>query len=40
LPDRPPRRDDVLVFYSDDIAVPPLPYPSTIKDMKALQHNA
>src|SRR5438477_11196354 len=20
LPDRPPRRDDVLVFYSDDIA--------------------
>jgi hypothetical protein len=40
LPDRPPRRDDVLVFYSDDIAMPPLPFPSTIKDMKALQHNA
>jgi hypothetical protein len=38
LPDRPPRREDVLVFYGDDIAVPPLPF--TIKDMKAPQHNA
>jgi hypothetical protein len=38
--DRPTRRDDVLAFYGDDAAVPPLAFSSTIKDMKALLHNA
>ena len=38
--DRPTRREDVLGFYGDAIAVPPLAYSSTIKDMKALLHNA
>ena len=38
--DRPTRRDDVLAFYGDDVAVPPLAFSSTIKDMKALLHNA
>ena len=38
--DRPTRRDDVLAFYGDDAAVPPLAFCSTIKDMKALLHNA
>jgi Domain of unknown function (DUF5659) len=36
--DRPTRRDDVLAFYGDP--VPPLAFSSTIKDMKALLHNA
>jgi Domain of unknown function (DUF5659) len=38
--DRPTRRDDVLAFYGDGAAVPPLAFSSTIKDMKALLHNA
>lgn len=38
--DRPARRDDVLTFYGDSVAVPPLAFSSTIKDMKALLHNA
>jgi len=38
--DRPTRRDDVYAFYGDDTAVPPLAFSSTIKDMKALLHNA
>ena len=38
--DRPTRRDHVLAFYTDAAAVPPLAYSSTIKDMKALLHNA
>jgi hypothetical protein len=38
--DRPTRRDDVLAFYGDDVDVPALAFCSTIKDMKALLHNA
>jgi Domain of unknown function (DUF5659) len=38
--DRPSRRDDVLAFYGDAAVVPPLAFSSTIKDMKALLHNA
>jgi Domain of unknown function (DUF5659) len=38
--DQPKRRDDVLAFYSDGATVPPLAFSSTIKDMKALLHNA
>ena len=38
--DRPTRREDVLAFYGDGAAVPPLAFSSTIKDMKALLHNA
>jgi hypothetical protein len=38
--DRPSRRNDVLAFYGQDAAVPPLAFSSTIKDMKALLHNA
>jgi Domain of unknown function (DUF5659) len=38
--DRPTRRDDVMAFYSYSAAVPPLAFSSTIKDMKALLHNA
>jgi hypothetical protein len=38
--DRPRRRDDVLAFYGDSSAVPPLAFSATIKDMKALLHNA
>ena len=38
--DRPTRRDDVLAFYGDSAAVPPLAFSATIKDMKALLHNA
>jgi hypothetical protein len=34
------RREDVLAFYGDGAAVPPLAFSSTIKDMKALLHNA
>jgi uncharacterized protein DUF5659 len=37
--DRPSRRDDVLSFYGDGTAVPPLAFSATIKDMKALLHN-
>ena len=38
--DRPSRRDDVLSFYGDGAMVPPLAFSTTIKDMKALLHNA
>ena len=38
--DRPHRQADVLSFYGDDTTVPPLAFSSTIKDMKALLHNA
>jgi hypothetical protein len=38
--DRMARRDDVMAFYGDGVAVPPLAFSSTIKDMKALLHNA
>jgi uncharacterized protein DUF5659 len=38
--DRPSRRDDVLAFDGDAAVVPPLAFSSTIKDMKALLHNA
>jgi hypothetical protein len=36
--DRPTRRANVLAFYG--AAVPPLAFSATIKDMKALLHNA
>jgi Domain of unknown function (DUF5659) len=38
--DRRMRRADVMTFYGDGAAVPPLAFSSTIKDMKALLHNA
>ena len=38
--DQPTRRDDVLAFYGDRATVQPLAFSSTIKDMKALLHNA
>jgi len=38
--DRPMRHEDVLAFFRDNAAVPPLAFSSTIKDMKALLHNA
>ena len=38
--DRPTRRKDGMAFYGDGAAVPPLAFSSTIKDMKALLHNA
>ena len=38
--DRPSRREDGLSFYGDGAAVPPLAFATTIKDMKALLHNA
>jgi hypothetical protein len=38
--DRPTRHEDVLTFYRDNGAVPPLAFCSIIKDMKALLHNA
>jgi hypothetical protein len=38
--DRITRRDDVLAFYGDGAMVTPLAFSSTIKDMKALLHNA
>jgi hypothetical protein len=38
--DRPTRRDDVLAFYGHGAMVPPLAFSATIKDMKALLHNA
>jgi hypothetical protein len=38
--DRMTRRDDVLAFYGDGASVTPLAFSSTIKDMKALLHNA
>jgi hypothetical protein len=38
--DRPDREADVLSFFGDRTTVPPLAFSSTIKDMKALLHNA
>ena len=38
--DRPDRRRDVIAFYSNARAVLPLAFASTIKDLKALLHNA
>jgi hypothetical protein len=38
--DRPSRRDDVLSFDGNGATVPPLTFSTTIKDMKALLHNA
>lgn len=38
--DRPKRRDDVLAFYGKGTSVAPLAFSATIKDMKALLHNA
>jgi Domain of unknown function (DUF5659) len=38
--DRQTRGADILAFYRDGTAVPPLAFSSTIKDMKALLHNA
>ena len=38
--DRPSRREDMLSFYGDGVTVPPLAFFTTIKDMKALLHNA
>jgi Domain of unknown function (DUF5659) len=38
--DRPSRRNDVMAFYGQGAAVPPLAFSATIKDMKALLHNA
>ncbi len=34
------RHCDVMAFYGDSTTVPPLQFSSTIKDMKALLHNA
>ena len=38
--DKSSRRQNVLSFYGDGAAVPPLAFSTTIKDMKALLHNA
>ena len=38
--DRPTRRDDVIAFYGNSAKVPPQSFSATIKDMKALLHNA
>jgi len=38
--DQTTRREDVLAFYGDGAKVTPLAFSSTIKDMKALLHNA
>jgi Domain of unknown function (DUF5659) len=38
--DCPTRRQDILAFYGERAAVPPLAFSATIKDMKALLHNA
>ena len=38
--DSPERQADVLSFYGDNTTVPPLAFSSSIKDMKALLHNA
>ena len=38
--DLPTRRDDVPDFYGQGAAVPPLAFSATIKDIKALLHNA
>jgi Domain of unknown function (DUF5659) len=38
--DRPTRRDDVLAFYAQGAVVPSLAFATTVKNMKALLHNA
>jgi Domain of unknown function (DUF5659) len=38
--DRPTRRKDVMAFYGDGAAVPPLAFSAIIKDMKAMLYNA
>ena len=38
--DRPSRREDVMAYYGEAVSVRPLAFASTIKDMKALLHNA
>jgi hypothetical protein len=38
--DRSSRRQDVLSFYGNGATVSPLTFSTTIKDMKALLHNA
>jgi hypothetical protein len=38
--DRSSRREDALSFYGNGATVPPLTFSTTIKDMKALLHNA
>ena len=38
--DRPTRRDDAIAFYGDGATVPSLAFSTTIKDMKAMLHNA
>jgi hypothetical protein len=38
--DRSSRRADVLSFYGDGAMIAPLAFSTTIKDMKALLHNA
>ena len=38
--DRPSRREDVLSFYGNRAMVPPLAFSTTIKELKALLHNA
>jgi hypothetical protein len=37
---RPTRRDDVMAYYGELGSVRPLAFAATIKDMKALLHNA
>lgn len=37
--DRPTRREDVMSFYGDGAAVPPLAFSSIIKEMKGLLYN-
>jgi hypothetical protein len=38
--DSPSRREDVLAFYGDGAAVPPLAFSAVIRNMKALLRNA
>lgn len=38
--DRPSRESDVMAFFGDQVTVPALAFSSTIKQMKALLHNA
>ncbi len=38
--DQPSRKGDVMAFYGNDTRVAPLAFASTIREMKALLHNA
>ena len=40
FPDRPSRHNVVLSFYGDGAMVPPLAFSTTVKNLKALLHNA